>query len=165
MLKTFVMVLLMALPLAAEQSSDRRVRTDEPQIRALIEKGVARSATFASLVAALNDTDVIVYVESKVIRQGLAGYVLHKVVIGGPYRYVRLVVSPEGGDAHRIGVLAHELQHALEIARAPQVGRSETVEHLFARIGFRRWGCPRSCYETFEAVNVERRVRDELNVN
>ncbi len=165
MLPLFLLVLL---PLSAQDhdvsvgmNGNRHVRTDEPQLRELIVKGMARSVTFASLVSALNESDVIVYIESRIVREGLGGYIPHRVVVAGVHRYVRLVINPIGRDERLMAVMAHEIQHAVEIARAPQVGRSETVEDLFERIGFRQ-GCPRSCHETIEAMDVERRVREEL---
>jgi hypothetical protein len=54
---------VMALPVAAEDVGSR-LRTEEPQIRALIAEGLAKSPTFASLAAALDQTDVIVHVRS-----------------------------------------------------------------------------------------------------
>ena len=144
------------------QASSPSVRSVEPEIQALIEKGIARSETFRSLIAKLAGSDVIVYIESKIIRQGLVGSTSHRVIVRGGYRYVRLAIDPHGPDARLIAVIAHELQHAIEIAQAPEVGRSETAEGLFRRIGF-RFGCPQAtCYETKDATIVERLVRDEL---
>lgn len=154
-------ILVVSLSVTTHDAGSQRVRSDEPQIRELIAEGIARSITFASLVAAFDASDVIVYVEIRVVREGLGGFIPHNVIAAGTHRYVRLVISPIGRNERLIAVIAHELQHALEIAHAPQVGRSETVEALFARIGFRQ-GCPRSCYETIAAMNLERAVREEL---
>ena len=152
----------LTLPLPpAEQL--RHVRGTEPWIAALIDDGAARSPTLASLLASLDDSDVIVYVDSQVVRERLAGYLVHQVIVRGRFRYVWIVVS-RSGNAHLIGVIAHELQHALEVAQAPDVGRTERVDKLFERIGF-RWGCVRSCYETIDAMNVERLVREELRAS
>ena len=164
MLKAFLFAL--TLPLSTEQSPERHVRTTEPEIQALIDKATERSATFRSLIAALNDSDVIVYVETSVTRAArLRGYIVHRIVAQGNHRYVRLRVNPNGAEEQRIGVIAHELHHALEIARAPNVGRSETVEELFAAIGFTFGTRCADCYETTEAMNVERTVREELRAN
>ena len=43
---------------------DRRVRAADARLHSLMAEGLNRSHTFASLVTALNRTDVIVYVES-----------------------------------------------------------------------------------------------------
>jgi hypothetical protein len=156
-------VLALSLSLATQQSPDRHVRTTEPEIHALIDKATERSATFRSLTAALNDSDVIVYIETSVTRAArLRGHLVHRIVAEGTHRYVRMRVNPNGAEEQRIGVIAHELQHALEIAQAPQVGRSETVEGLFANIGFRFGTRCSHCYETIKAMNAERTVREEL---
>lgn len=42
---------------------DPHVRTEIPDLRALVREGAQRSATFRSLVARLDDSDVVVYVE------------------------------------------------------------------------------------------------------
>ena len=43
---------------------DRRVRATDARLHSFLAEGLNRSHTFASLVTALNRTDVIVYIES-----------------------------------------------------------------------------------------------------
>lgn len=156
--------LTLSLPLSTEQSANRHVRTTEPEVQALLDDATVRSATFRSLVAALNDSDVIVYIETSVRQAArLRGHTVHRIVTEGPHRYVRVRLNPNGAEEQRIGVIAHELQHALEIARAPDVGRSKTVQQLLSRIGFTFGTRCSYCYETVEAMNIERTVREELN--
>ena len=47
-------------------SPERRVRATDARLRSLLAEGLHRSRTFASLVTALNRSDVIVYIESVV---------------------------------------------------------------------------------------------------
>jgi hypothetical protein len=154
-------ILALALNCATPDAPVARLRSDEPGTRALIADGLTRSQTFRALAATLDDTDVVVYVTTAIIRSGLGGYLPHSIVTADSRRYVRLVVSAEGADNRRIGIIAHELQHAIEIARVPEVGRSQSVSDLFARIGYRR-GHARDAYETMDAVEIERVVREEL---
>ena len=64
---TFLRVLaLSARPLTVAQNPHPHVRTEQPELRILIEDGITRSATLATLVAALNASDVIVYIRSAV---------------------------------------------------------------------------------------------------
>ena len=154
--------MLVAMTLAAAvsiitQEVGPHLRTEEPRIHALIDKGITRSPTFASLLDALKQTDVIVYVESRMLER-VRGQVPHTVTVAGQYRYLRVQVMPTGSDDQIISTLAHEVQHAVEIARAPAVGRGESVESLYARIGFKR----RLTYETNEALDMGQKVRDEL---
>jgi hypothetical protein len=155
-------VLVLAM-LLAEQAVDPHVRTFDPRLQALITTATDRSLTFRSLMARLKDSDVIVYLEVRDTRDGLRGVLLHRVMLQGAYRYLRLIINPHDSDERLMAVIAHELQHALEIAKEREAGRSEAVRDLFARIGF-RFGCP-GCYETTAAIDVERTVREELNVS
>jgi hypothetical protein len=114
----------------------------------------------------LNDSDVIVYVETSVIRAAqLEGHLVHQIVATGTVRYLRLRLHPNGLVEQRMGVIAHELQHALEIAQAPNVGRSETVQSLFELIGFTSGAQCGDCYETTRAREVEHRVRGEIRAS
>jgi hypothetical protein len=154
-----ILILAMALPVTMPDSPDRQVRSPEPRILALIDEGLSRSITFRRLVDTLNESDVIVYVVFKNIRTGgahesLGGYLDHQVVSAGDFRYVRLFVDKRGGAARLIGVIAHELQHAIEVAHSPAVRDSRTLQRVF--------DCVDAC-ETQEALDVQRMVTDELS--
>jgi len=59
-------------------------------------------------------------------------------------------------------LLAHELQHAVEVADAPDARDTESVQRLFARLAV-AFGCGRaSCLETQSARDVQNIVRKEL---
>jgi hypothetical protein len=161
MVRLLLLVFALLSPVAVSADPARQVRGTEPRIAALIEAGIARSAAFRSLVAALDQSDVIVYIEPRNLPPKLGGYLIQRVFAREPYRYLRLVVNIGGSEPRLIGVIAHELQHALEIAAARDVRRTEEVEPLFKRIGF-RGQCPRVCYETIEAIDAGLRVRNEL---
>lgn len=137
------------------------VRALDPLLRRLIERGIAGSATFRRLVADLNASDVIVHVERGRIRNGLRGYLLHRVVESNGFRYLRISVDTRLPEPLVIAIIAHELQHALEVARAPAVGRSLEIEAFFATIADH--GCATAyCFETSAAVNVQQAVLSEV---
>ena len=69
-----VTMLMLALAITTQDSPDWHVRATEPKILSLIDTGLSHSATFRRLVATLNDSDVIVYIEPKRTRQALGGY-------------------------------------------------------------------------------------------
>jgi len=77
------------------------------------------------------------------------------------YRYLRVSVKVTGRRRIGIPALAHELQHAVEIAQAGDVRDERTLADLFRRIG---WQSERrvSVFETEAARVVEERVRREL---
>jgi hypothetical protein len=81
---------------------------------------------------------------------------------GSPY--LRIIVRDR--DRHPDGVIAlvgHELQHALEFARARNVERTEDLVALFRRIG-KATSHRETCwsYETRAAALTGARVLDEL---
>jgi hypothetical protein len=156
-----LLLVMLFLPIAASAETPH-VRTTDAQMAQLIAQGQAHSASFRALVDALNRSDVIVYVEPRIVRVKLGGYLIHRVFEREGYRYLRVVVSTPASENKLIEVVAHELQHALEVATAPAVRRPDDIASLFQRIGFRDAGCPRRCYETLDAIHMGRRVREEF---
>lgn len=153
--------MILALTISTQASSASHVRSTDPKILTLIDAGISRSAAFRNLIAMLNESDVIVYIEPKLTRQGLAGYLSHHVVARGQYRYLRIVIEIAGSERRLVSLLAHELQHAVEVARAPEARDSESIERLFSRLAI-KFGCGISCFETKAAMHVEHVVEKEF---
>ena len=85
-----IFVLGLGLSFAAQDAPIQHVRSSEPRSLALINAGLARSATFRRLIDTLDASDVIVYVElqasresRQVQRECLDAYLLHQVVSRG----------------------------------------------------------------------------------
>jgi len=155
-------IMVLALVVMGQDSSHRHVRASEPRILALIDAGLSRSATFRSLVAGLDESDVIVYIDAKFTRESLGGYLAHDVVVRGGYRYLRIAVDTTGSQDRLVALLAHELQHATEIAQAPDALDGESLRRVFARLSV-QFGCSgTTCYETQAAKDIEHIVGDEL---
>jgi hypothetical protein len=154
--------IVLAVTLTEQANLGAHVRTVEPRILNLIERGQRESATFRCLVQRLNGSDVIVYVNIKPAssRPLLAGYLRHDVVSAGGIRYLRIWMQSGGTDRRLIPILAHELQHAIEVARHGDVRDGDAVDRLFKQLASDD-PCP-SCVETREAIAVERRVESEL---
>jgi DNA-binding PadR family transcriptional regulator len=154
---------MLAATLLSHVSEDlTHVRALEPRILALIETGIRRSETFRHLVDTLNASDVIVYIEPKQTREALGGYLSHKVTAGGAFRYLRVKIVTQGAENRLISVLAHELQHAVEVAQAPEARDAESLANVVRRLAF-QFGCDSTtCYETQASRDVEHAVRDEL---
>ena len=114
-----VMMTMLALAITV-QDSVPHVRATEPRILALIDAGLSRSATLRRLVAMLDASDVIVYVEAKRTRPALMVSRAQITVAGG----TAICASPStsGGRQPAHPFLAHELQHAVEVARSPGAG-------------------------------------------
>jgi hypothetical protein len=155
-------MMVLALAVTAQDSSHRHVRASEGRILALIETGLSRSTTFRSLIATLDESDVIVYLEPKTTRQNLGGYLAHEVVTRGGYRYLRIAIDTKGSEGRLVPLLAHELQHAVEVARSPEAIDAESLEQLFVRLSV-QFGCGgTTCSETQAAKDIEHIVSDEL---
>ena len=160
-----VALIMVAAVLASQGPSTTHVRTTEPTIAALIAGGVSKSGTFRHLIDSLNASDVIVYVEPQLTRQALGGFLENGVVVSGGYRYLRVAISMRGAKGRIIPILAHELQHALEVAQDPKAVDAITVERLFARLDV-PFGCDgSSCSETKAAKDVEDAVSADLKAH
>ncbi len=127
-----------------------------------MDAGLARSATFRRLVETLGQSDVIVYVEPKLTRQALGGYLSHNIVTASGYRYLHVAIDVHGADGRLVPLLAHELQHAVEVSRDPDARDADGLERLFSRLAI-MFGCAGStCSETQAAKDVEATVRTEM---
>jgi len=155
----FTLALAPEPPAAASLSP--RVRATTPAARALLETGVRRSETFARLIQELEDTDLVVYVETTPdLAPGLEGRLTFLTSAGG-VRYLRAQVPVTGGVDALIAGVGHELQHALEVAAHPAVRDSVALAMLYRRIGIQ--GSVKDRYDTVLARSVGRRVRAELD--
>jgi hypothetical protein len=154
--------MILALALTAQDASSRHVRSTEPKILALIDAGIAGSATFRGLIATLNESDVIVYIAPNLTRQTVGGYLAHSIVAGGRYRYLRIAIAIGGTEHRLVSLLAHELQHAVEVAQAPDARDPQGLERLFNRLGLVPGCGVTNCFETRAAMDVEKIVSAEL---
>ena len=157
-----VAMMVLSSVLMAQDPNTSHVRTTEPLVRSLIEQGLARSERFRRLVNALNQSDVVVYIDPKITRDTLGAYLSHSVVSAGGRRYLHIAVELRGGDIRLVSLIAHELQHAVEVSQDPDARDSEGVARLFARLAS-KGGCGISnCEETEAALDVQATVDAEL---
>lgn len=148
----------LASALLANES--RRVRSPNARITKLLADGVRRSKTFAEIVTRVHDTDVIVYVEpSYGLPTDVTGRLLLQTVAGGQ-RYLRVQVRATLNADQTIAVIAHELQHALEVAHDRLVTDDAGLTALYRRIGHVSYGS--IGFDTDAAQTTGRVVRDEL---
>jgi hypothetical protein len=139
-----------------------RVRSEDPRIQVLIEHGQARSPTFRRLVRELNDSDVVVHVLPGRVPPGLRGQLRHTVAAVEGLRYLFITVDARAAGPLAIAIIGHELQHALEVARAPEVGRSIRVDDYFEKIADAPCRSAR-CFETAAAMRIQEQVVRELD--
>jgi hypothetical protein len=144
---------------AALDSPYRHVRTQDRSVRHLLERGFRHSPTFGALMARLEHSDVIVYVEEVARLPGaLEGRMMMLPTAHG-HRYVRIQISLRGTPDESVAVLGHELQHAIEVAQEEAVNDQAKLIALYNRIG--RRGGPH-VFDTFAAQEIGRVIRREL---
>src|SRR4029077_4039306 len=145
----------------AERAGVRSTNTD---VTALIQEGSTRSRSFQRLLDRVSEANGIVYVEFGHCAFGhLNGCLLPFVVPTTGGRYLRIVVTPDTTRVDHDGLIAlvaHELQHALEVLAHPEVVDLESMLAMYRRIGRPLSG--RSGYETSEAHTVQDGVASEL---
>jgi len=124
---------------------------------------------FSRLVDRIEELQGIVYIEPAVglSSDGMGGCLLF--IVGGSRndRYLRILIDRNASTDRLIIVIAHELQHALEVLEDPHVVDSSTMESLFDRIGIQgqsAHGVLRHM-ETAAAQRVSSAVSKELRQN
>ena len=141
------------------QSESPAVRPESAAIRALIESGMARSATFRDLKTRLDNTDVIVYVRFSRCPSGIAACLAWITAGAGSRRLLIRIDRFDSSPDRLTALLAHELQHANEVAAAPDITDLASFEKSFASRGWHDG----TGFETEQAKNTTRRVAAELS--
>lgn len=139
-----------------------RIRVADKKAGSVLANGLAASPTVARLVAAIEQSDLCVYVETALLKElGLRGMCgTMRIVAATPRgRYVRISINVPDGDANLAGALAHELQHAVEIASHPEIRNADDLLRFYRTAGFQK---ANGTYCTREAVRVTELVRTEV---
>jgi len=154
-----VMVTLVPTAVAAQSSPTMpRVRSEDPLIAQLIADARAMSATFRDLVAAIDATNGIVYVQSGQCR-GAKACLAHSLQLAGPHRILRVLISTRRDRQGLIGAIGHELHHALEILHDLNITTSQGMFFHF-------FGASTSITNRFETKDaIEAGVRIEYEVS
>ena len=154
-----LIVPLAVTPAAADPSA--RLRPQSPQDARWLADGIARSETFRALVARIERGDVIVYLESQpALGQGLSAC-LTWMGTTPQARYVRASVRRDLTARNALAMIAHELQHVVELIDHPGVQSERNLADLYQRIG-RSTGSAGDRWDTTTALETGDRVRLEL---
>lgn len=137
-----------------------RVRAVDDAAKAILEEARRRSASVRSLLEAIEASDLLVYV---LVSSEPGRWRGDTRVMGraGAFRMVSVRIHALLPAGDRIPLLAHELQHVLEIAGAPEVVDSDAMRKLFGRIGY-SITMEGNRHETEAAQAIEHQVRKEL---
>jgi hypothetical protein len=137
-------------------------RALSPSIAALIGDAVERSQVVVSLMKELERSNVVAYVTDSP-PWALANPASYMVFLSreAGMRYVLVRINRWGlSPPERIVLLGHELQHALEVAAAPEVQNASGLAQLYQRIG---WSGGGDKYESAAAQAVSQKIRRELS--
>jgi hypothetical protein len=149
-------------PLPLRSTHTRRIRTLDAHLHGLLEQGVRESPTFRALAARVEQSDVIVYLVPDVSPpSGVAGRLTFLSATGG-VRYVAVRLRPLGSSVREVAMLAHELQHAVEIAENASIVDDETLARQYLRIGLAKPVPRATAFDTRAAIDAGYQVHREL---
>jgi hypothetical protein len=137
-----------------------RVRPLHISICEALDAAYAASPTVRHLVDELEGSDLIIHLLGQ-LSDGDSPGMLRFVGSSGGARFVRITLDTTLPVTMRAALLGHELQHALEVARASWVHDQDSFAALYRSIGH-AVGARGMHYDTLEARRVGRRVMREM---
>jgi hypothetical protein len=139
------------------------VRTTDARLRGLIDEGLRASSTFRSIVDRLIGTDIIVHLQcDPAAPPHVDGRLTFSAKAGG-FRYIVVRLRHQANPIQFIGLLAHELRHAVEVAETPAIVDSPSLAREYGRIGYVRRNPPDAMsFDTDAAVDAGYRVLAEM---
>ena len=130
----------------------------------LVREGYDRSPIFRGLVDTIQRSNVTVWVQPGLCALGRIRSCVVSVSGSAQGRYVWIKIDPQRTiTSGLIAAIAHELQHAVEIAEHPEVTDASGVVKFYRKIalGRCREGLSEEC-ETARALDTEKAVLAEL---
>jgi hypothetical protein len=127
----------------------------------LMNDSIDRSAIVEGLIRKVEESGVVVYL-TDAMPAANAGPLSYLTYLSneGDLRYLLVRIDRwRTSPVERIALLGHELQHALEVASAPEVRDARGMARLYRRIG---WESRPDKFETDAAQSIGNRVRSEV---
>ena len=140
------------------QGEASAVRPEDASIRTLVAAGVERSPTFRDLKARLDASNVIVYIRVSQCPARLGACLAWASTSHGVRRLLVTLDRVGRSPDELTALLAHELQHANEVASAPDITDFASFQKSFESRGWKHG----AGLETGEAVQITRTVAAEL---
>ncbi len=122
-------------------ANESHIRATTPALQALVDESGERSPAFRALVEQINASDVVVYLKYYLFSPAGPDGRLIFVGTAGGRRYVMVQIGCLHTRVDEFAILAHELQHAAEVAAAPSIVDAASLAQHYATIGFvaRQW--------------------------
>ena len=144
-----------------EKHGRNRLKLMDRTASELAREGCRGSATFRGLVRRIEELRGFVYVRSRVTlpatTEGVLQYRIQVTPDGS--RCLWIFVKRDRLSIYRVGVLGHELQHAIEVLENPSVQSADDIERLFRR---QRPASDGQIFETDAALAAGDRVVSDL---
>lgn len=137
-----------------------RIRSLGEHARLVVRRGIALSPTFRELAARIERSDVIVYVSIESRPPGKCAGAIRFLTASPYFRLLHVVLDQDLPPKEMVALLAHELQHAIEVADAPDIRDLESFREYYERYGSH--DSRRDTFDSRAARETGRRVRDEL---
>jgi len=158
------MALLIVAVFSTQGQAQRleRIRSESTQLTTVFDRAVERSPTFRSIVERIEQSDLIVHLTCSNFRSLLLAGRTALVSKGPDVRYLRVQILCSQGEPALVTIVAHELQHVVEIASTPDVVDDSSFVRLFRAIGFSTClSAGMEQFETSDAIATGDRVRAE----
>ena len=149
--------------LTADTSSKAKVlETKVPDAGEMsIAEADKQSSIFHQLLDELARTNGIVYIEAGKCGHGVRACVPHSIALAGPFRLLRILIHPydagHASAAQLAGIIAHEVQHALELLSDLSVTNAAAMFSFYGRAP-----SADGAFETAAAIVASDRVSREM---
>lgn len=141
----------------------RQLRAFDAEGAAAISACYIHSSTCRRLIEEIESSSTTVYVRRGECQIGKGGSCLQFGAARAGARYLHLVLDRDRFGDCLVSSAAHELQHVVEVVRAPQVVDLASFRSLFSRVGFFiRGSGMREEWETEEAQRITLVVSKEV---
>jgi hypothetical protein len=137
-----------------------RIRPMQDVGARLLADGIAHSPTFRWLVDRLDRSNVIVYIDVRPDMPAHLGGSLRFLARSATDHFVKIQLNRQFQGRTLVALLAHELQHAVEVAESGQVNSVNDLRQLYRRVGVLTGP---DQYDTVAAQRAGYVVRDELS--
>ena len=158
-----ILLLIFVLPYSASAETTPRVRVLDAHLKSLFDHGLTQSPTLRTLVDKVEASSILVFVDGDMRMPERFGAQTKFVTSVNDVRYVRVDINVMLAPRRQIALLAHELQHALEIADRPEIQDVEAMELFYEDAGFQSFDDGRHRgFETDAALEMQEAVEREL---
>jgi hypothetical protein len=111
------------------------VRPTTQRLATLIDEASARSQTFRGVVAAIERTDGMVFVEEGRCPRRVPACLIWQLTHAGRYRVLFTMIDTRRPDIDLMASIGHELRHALEVLDEPSIQSTAAIRQFYLRVG------------------------------